>query len=69
MFVLTPLALIMMVTGIFMERGIYIITGERQIHSALGGIFSFFLTIMIVSGIVLYVYPILQKRKAQKRMN
>lgn len=67
MFVMVPLSLIMIVTGVLMEEGIYLFPGERQLHSTFSITFSVLLTVMMMTGIVLYVYPLLIKRNAQKK--
>jgi len=65
MFVVVPLGLLMMVTGIYMKAGVYT-PAVMSLHGSASILFSIFLFVMMVSGIVLYLFPILQKRKAQK---
>jgi len=67
-FLVIFLTLVMWLTGQVMEQGWPIMSDfqARNLHRLAGKFFTATLFIMIVTGLVMYFYPIYQKMKAKK---
>ncbi|GAB4219410.1 MAG: hypothetical protein Fur009_5470 [Candidatus Microgenomates bacterium] len=65
MFLTIFLTFVMWLTGQVMEEGWVIMTDPqaRFIHRVSSKIFTISLAIMIISGLVMYFYPILRRKK------
>lgn len=65
MFLVIFLTLVMWFTGQVMEEGWPIMTDfyARNLHRITSKVFTITLAIMIVSGLIMYFYPLLRKKK------
>jgi len=68
MFLVIFLTFIMWLTGQVMEEGWPIMTDfqARSLHRAASKIFTISLGLMILSGLVMYFYPLYKKMKVKK---
>ena len=68
MFLVIFLTFIMWLTGQVMEEGWIIMTDfqARSLHRITSKVFTISLGLMILSGLVMYFYPIYQKMKVKK---